>query len=138
MYTSITPDFESIEPENLEISSSDDFNGHEPYLNELNYLDPLSEMDFVFPQEENSSSAKLSTMTKDNLIPKWENVFLTSMTIMNQINKENEKRPRSLKVECQLWTRGFDRSFKVLIMIVVYYYVLRNSISIQRAFFITT
>ena len=115
MYTSMSPDFESIEPENLEISSSDDFNGHEPYLNELNYLDPLSEMDFVFPQEENSSSGKISTMTKDNLIPKWENVFLTSMTIMNQINKENEKRPRSLKVECQLWTRGFDRSFKVLI-----------------------
>ena len=72
-------------------------------------------MDFVFPQDENSSAGKLSTMTKGNLIPKWKNVFLTSMTIMNQINKENEKRPRSLKVECQLWTRGFDRSFKVLI-----------------------
>ena len=114
MYSSVKTEFEQMEPESLEITSNDDLAGNEPYLNELDFFDARSEMDFVFPHEENFSSERQTVINQGNSLPKWENVFLTSMTIMNQNNQENVKRSKSLKVECQLWTRGFDRSFKVI------------------------
>ena len=89
-------------------------NGNKQYLNEFGYFDPRSELDFVFPQESNTPSIKHPDGIKDNNTPDQTNVFLTSMKIFHHTNHEEEEHLRSLKVECQLWTRGFDRSFKVI------------------------
>ena len=107
--------YDATEPENLEITSNDDHSDNNAYLNEENYFDTRSDIDFVFPQEEISTSSTHTYSNQEETNNELKNIFLSSMKIMRKTNRENEKHTRSLKVECQLWTRGFDRSFKVFL-----------------------
>ena len=106
---------DTTEPENLEITSNDDLSHHNSYLNEENYFDTRTDIDFVFPQEEISTSSIHTYSNQEETNNELKNIFLSSMKIMRKTKRENEKHTRSLKVECQLWTRGFDRSFKVIL-----------------------
>ena len=107
--------YDTTEPENLEITSNDDQSDHNAYLNEENYFDTRSDIDFVFPQEEISTSSTNTNSNQEETNYELQNIFLSSMKIMRKTNRENDKHSKTLKVECQLWTRGFDRSFKVFL-----------------------
>ena len=106
---------DTTEPEILEITSNDDNSDHNAYLNEENYFDTRSDIDFVFPQEEISTSSTHTNSNEEETNNEPKNIFLSSMKVMRKTNRENKKLSKALKVECQLWTRGFDRSFKVIL-----------------------
>ena len=96
--------------ESLQITSNDDINGHVTYVNE--YFNTENEDEFGHIQVNNEYPKKASEETKGETNSNTTSILLNSMPIFLEIG-HNEQSLRSLKVECQLWTSGFDRSFKV-------------------------
>ena len=70
--------YDTTEPENLEITSNDDHSDHNAYLNEENYFDTRSDIDFVFPQEEISTSSTHTYSNQEETNYELRNIFLSS------------------------------------------------------------
>ena len=104
--------YENSNSENLQITSNDDINGSGAYVNDFGYFNAENDDDFEHTNVNKGSLKKDSDDTKDGKHSETSSILLNSMAIFLDVGR-NEQSLRSLKVECQLWTSGFDRSFKV-------------------------
>ena len=96
--------------DNLQITSDDEFGSSTKYLNDFGYFHPENVDDLV-----SSTPTKKNHDMKNNVQSsdaEISNVLLNSMALLNQVDTDESKKT-TLRVECQLWTTGFDRSFKV-------------------------
>ena len=98
--------------ETLQITSNDDIDGYGAYVNELGYFNADNEDDIEHIRVHKGTAKKDYDDTMDGTHSETSSVLLNSMPIFLEMGR-NEHSLRSLKVECQLWTSGFDRSFKV-------------------------
>ena len=102
-------------PETLQITSNEDINGYGAYVNELGYFNADNDDDFGHIQVDKGSLKKDSDDNMDGTHSETSSVLLNSMAIFLEMGR-TEQNISSLKIECQLWTSGFDRSFKVSVL----------------------
>ena len=91
-------------------------------LNDATSRDNLNLNEYGYPNEENKYRLQNDDLKKnaqnghgsissDKITP---HILLNSMSIMHEVALDDNE-PKSLKVECKLWTNGLDRFFKVAI-----------------------
>ena len=99
----------------LQITSNDDINGYGAYVNEFGYFNADNEDEDGHIQVDKGSLKKDSDDSMDGTHSETSSVLLNSMVIFLEMGR-TEQNIRSLKIECRLWTSGFDRSFKVCVL----------------------
>ena len=97
------------ETEGLQITLNDDTGGDNLNLSEYGYPNEYKEY-----TQQNGETQKYvgnghGLISSDKTTP---HIFLNSISIMHELALDDNQ-PKSLKVECKLWTNGLDRFFKV-------------------------
>ena len=97
--------------EYLQITSEDVLNEQISYFNEDQYSNSLNDLESSSSYPYNDPPIA-DNKTKTRSQSKNSNVLLNEMSIELLVSEDKDNK-MSMKIDCQLWTSGFDRSFKV-------------------------
>ena len=97
------------ETEGLQITLNDDISRDNLNLSEYGY--PNEDKEYRQENDDLQEYARNGhgLISSDKTTP---HILLNSMSIVHELALDDNK-PKSLKVECKLWTNGLDRFFKV-------------------------
>ena len=99
--------------DSLKITTDDGFmNYNDSYLNEYDGYSTAFDSDVILQATSNYPLNEDQHFTQTSNGPKRLNALLNKMEIMIEENS-GEGEQAILKIQCHLWTKGFDRSFKV-------------------------